>query len=169
MIVRARGNLASSASSSGRTCRQLIQQYVQKWSRITRPRRSARRTGCGVLNHSIPSGNSGAWIVLRERGVMANLPIGTGHMKTCEWGKGNPPLDPLSSAEYWHHLRPRCFVRGEGPRPCTQQTASPRPSPRTRACVAGTRPGAAGRRPSSDSPPDCAVSGGLSHISCTVQ
>ena len=47
--------------------------------------------------------------------------------------------------------------------------ASPRPSPRTHACVAGTRPRGAGRRPSSDSPPDCAVPGDLSPILRTAQ
>ncbi len=41
-------------------------------------------------------------------------------------------------------------------------TARSRPSPRTHAFVAGTRPRGAGRRPSSDSPPDCAVREGLS-------
>ena len=47
--------------------------------------------------------------------------------------------------------------------------ASPRPSPRTHACVAGTRPRGAGHRPSSDSPPDCAVPGDLSPILRTAQ
>jgi electron transfer flavoprotein alpha subunit len=37
----------------------------------------------------------------------------------------------LRSAETWLHNRPHCSVRGEGPRPCTEQNARARPSPRT--------------------------------------
>jgi hypothetical protein len=70
--------------------------------------------------------------------------------------------DVLSSAESWLHVRLRCFVRGEGPRPCTRRAASARPSPRA-------LPRGAARRPSSDSPPDCAVPGGLSPILGTAQ
>jgi hypothetical protein len=47
--------------------------------------------------------------------------------------------------------------------------ARSRPSPRTHAFVAGTRPRGAGRRLSSDSPPDCAVPGPLSPFLGTAQ
>ena len=75
----------------------------------------------------------------------------------------------LSSAESWLHVHLRCVVRGEGPRPCTKLAARARSSPRTHACIVGTRPRGAGRRPSSDSPPDCAVPAGLSPILGTAQ
>ena len=68
----------------------------------------------------------------------------------------------LRSAESWLHRPPRCFVRGEGPRPCTGRNARARPSPRT-------LPRGADRRPSSGSPPDCAVPVGVSPILRTAQ
>ena len=75
----------------------------------------------------------------------------------------------LSSAECWLYVRLRCFVRGAGPATRTRHAASARPFPRTHAYAAGARPGGAGRRPSSDSPPDCVVSGGLSPVLGTAQ
>lgn len=51
--------------------------------------RWARRSGCGVLNHSMPSGNSGAWMVGRGRDAMASIRLWVGRMKPCEEGKGN--------------------------------------------------------------------------------
>ena len=73
------------------------------------------------------------------------------------------PRPLLSVAEFGWPCRPRRFVRGEGPRPCNAR-ASSRPSPRTHALGAGTRPRGAGRRPSSDSPTDCAAQSGLPPI-----
>ena len=60
-------------------------------------------------------------------------------------------------------------LRSRGRPSPLQGAASSRPSPRTHAFVVGTRPRGAGRRPSSDSPPDCAVLGELSSILCTAQ
>ena len=48
------------------------------------------------------------------------------------WGSGTSEnTGILRSAETWLHDRPHCSVRGEGPRPCTEQNARAQPSPRT--------------------------------------
>jgi hypothetical protein len=76
-----------------------------------------------------------------------------GHLRWLMWIRGTPlRLRPevavpqlLRGRQVRRHIRPGCLVRREGPRACTLRRAqgrstSARPSPRTHACIAGSRP-----------------------------